>query len=277
MPIGLRSKMVLTLTLIIVGLWLSLCAVLYLFQEGLVYFPSPDVVSIPDTVGLPYESIELTTVDNVRISGWYVPAEQPRGVVLFLHGNAGNISHRLVTLQTFNRLALSVLIIDYRGYGNSEGHPSEQGTYIDAQTAWNYLTLERGYKPEEIIVFGRSLGGAVAAWLANRVTPAGVILESAFTSIDELAKKHYPFIPVSLLTRIHYPTIKYMAAIESPVLIIHSRDDELVPFSHAETLYEAANGPRELQEITASHNEGFLLTGDDYVQMLDRFISRILE
>lgn len=277
MPAGLLSKILITLVLVVAGFWLTLSVILYIFQERLIYFPSPGLSVIPDTVGLNYESIELTTSDGLKISGWYVPAEEAQGVVLFLHGNAGNISHRLVTLEMLNRLGLSALIIDYRGYGNSEGSPTEQGTYIDAETAWNYLTVKRGHKPDKIIIFGRSLGGAIAAWLAGRVSPAGVILESSFTSIENLAKKYYPLIPVSLLTRIHYPTIDFMPAIKSPVLIIHSREDEMVPFSHAKELYEAAGEQREIQEISGGHNEGFLLTGDEYIQTLDRFVDRVLK
>lgn len=265
------------LAVIIAGFWLGVCALLYIFQERLIYFPSPGLTVIPETVGLDYEPVELTTSDDLQITGWYVPAEQARGAVLFLHGNAGNISHRLIILEMLNRLGLSVLIIDYRGYGNSEGTPTEQGTYIDAETAWQYLTDKLGYAPDRSIIFGRSLGGAIAARLAGQVTAAGVILESTFTSIEALAENYYPLVPVRLLTRIHYPTLDFIGAIKSPVLIVHSRDDELVPFSHAKALYEAAGGPRELQEITGSHDEAFLQTGNDYLQTLDRFIDRVLE
>jgi alpha-beta hydrolase superfamily lysophospholipase len=135
---------------------------LYWYQERLVYFPSRVVEADPGVYGMAFESLSLTTDDGLEIQGWWVPAETPRATVLLLHGNAGNISHRLRTVAELNQLELSVLLIDYRGYGNSGGSPSERGTYLDALAAWRHLTETRGIAASEIIVLGRSLGGGVA-------------------------------------------------------------------------------------------------------------------
>lgn len=152
--------------------------------------------SFPSDVGFEYESVFLKTEDNVRINGWWVGAKNERAVILFFHGNAGNISHRLEHIKIFNRLNLSVFIIDYRGYGQSEGTPSEKGTYLDAQAAFEYLTRERKISPGKIVVYGHSLGGAIGAWLAKEKNPAAAIIDSTFLSLKEIAKEYgmyYPF------------------------------------------------------------------------------------
>lgn len=261
--------------LYVLGLgWLLLSLLLFVFQEHYVFFPSRHIVATPDVAGLDYEPVSIRSSNGNRISGWYVPAIEARGVVLFLHGNAGNISHRLHSLEIFHDLGLTTLIIDYQGYGESEGKPSEEATYADAEAAWNYLTLERGYSPERIIIFGRSLGGAVAAWLGARVTAGGVILESTFTSARDVARKYYWYLPVDIILRIHYPAEKYVAAIDSPLLIVHSVDDEIIPFEHGKRLLAAAGLNADLLEIHGGHNDGFVLSGRDYRNGLGSFLDR---
>lgn len=277
MPYQPRAhNVLLSLAFIILAVWLALIVILYFLQDQLIFLPTNTLASRPSAIGLEYEDVILKTPDDVELHGWYVPAENSRGVVLFLHGNAGNVSHRLASLEIFNQLDLSTFIIDYRGYGESKGTPSEQGFYTDAETAWNYLTMQRGHKGQEIIIFGRSIGGAVAAWLAARVQPAGVILESTFTSLTAMARKHYPLIPVDLLLRSRFPTQEYLPAVDAPILIIHSRDDELVPYTHAESLYAAADASRQLHNLEGGHNEGFLLSGKDYAHALQTFIDKAL-
>lgn len=278
MPYKFRIRFMLTsLIFIVVAVWLALTVILYMLQDQLIFYPSNTIVSAPSSIGLEYEDVILHTPDDVQLHGWYIPAPNARGVILFLHGNAGNISHRLPSLEIFHSLGLSTLIVDYRGYGNSQGSPSEQGIYTDAETAWNYLIMERGYQPKDIIIFGRSLGGATAAWLAARVLPAGVILESTFTSLKTLAQKYYPYMPVGLLLRSRFSTKDSMAAINAPLLILHSRDDELVPYTHAEALHSAANNPHQLHAMKGGHDDGFLLSGDSYIQALKRFTDRVLD
>lgn len=273
-----RVKPVLVSLCIILALtWLGLCLILYLFQERLIFQPTSTLAATPESIGLDFETVKLQTKDNVALYGWFIPAHDSRGTVLYLHGNAGNISHRLVMLEMLHHLGLSTLIIDYRGYGHSAGQPSEQGTYMDAEAAWNYLTLERGIEPRDIIIYGRSLGGAVAAWLAARVEPAGVVLESTFVSMQSLAQKYYPYMPIGLLLRNEYPARDNVTAIRSPLLIIHSPDDEIIPYSHAEALYESAAGRRELKTISGEHNQGFLDSGDDYMDILKEFSQQVLD
>ncbi|KPK39595.1 MAG: lysophospholipase [Gammaproteobacteria bacterium SG8_47] len=269
---------IVSLILLIVGAYAAFLLFLYLTQHRLLYYPElpSRMVSItPAAIGLDYEAVTLQTSDGVRLDGWWIPApalRPPRATVLFLHGNAGNISHRLDSIGLFHNLGLAVLIIDYRGYGRSEGRPSEQGTYLDAAAAWAYLTQQRGLRPGSIIVFGRSLGGAVAAHLAVEHEPGALILESTATSMPDLAAQLYPFLPARWLTRFHYDARRALASIACPVLIVHSRNDEIIPFSHGEGLYASAREPKDFLELRGGHNDGFLATGRRYVAGLDQFI-----
>ncbi|MEX2352704.1 MAG: alpha/beta hydrolase [Gammaproteobacteria bacterium] len=266
----------LSITMIVTGVWLGLCALLYVFQESYVYYPSRHVYTTPAALGFDYEDVELTSTDGNRIHGWWLPAADARGTVLFLHGNAGNIASRLSTLEILYGLGLNTLIMDYQGYGNSDGRPGEQATYDDARAAWEHLVDTRGIAGEEVIIFGRSLGGAIAAWLASEVNAAGLIMESTFTSIADMGREIYPFIPVTLLARIHYPVLEYVENINMPVLVIHSETDELIPYTHAQRLYNAANEPRFFQVIEGGHNEGFLQSGGIYRQGLNNFIEKVV-
>ena len=249
---------------------------LFSWQARLLYYPnqpSRELTSTPADIGLAYQSVELTSTDGLHIHGWFLPAAEARGVVLFCHGNAGNISHRLESLKIFHDLGLAVLIFDYQGFGQSQGKPSEQGTYDDVEAAWNYLTQERGIPAKDIVIFGRSLGAAIAAQLASRHQTGGLILESGFTSVPDLAATLYPFIPVRWLVRFSYNTRDYLNAVSSPVLVIHSRDDELIPFAHGRELFAAAKAPKQFLELRGGHNDGFLLSGQTYIDGLAAFLS----
>ncbi len=210
----------------------------------ILYHPSKEIRGTPADLGLSYEWAALETADGARLSAWWVPADSPRGVLLFCHGNAGNISDRLDSIRIFNRLGLSLLIFDYRGYGRSSGHPSEQGTYRDVEAAWNHLVRVRQKDPREIVVFGRSLGGSIAAWVSQVHKPQMLILESAFASLREVARERMPGIFVKLLVPDQYRTLQYLTMVHCPVLILHSRKDEIIPFRHGEALYAAAKTHR---------------------------------
>ena len=276
MPLALVSTgAVVSFLLVATGGYGALLLIVYLIQPSLLYFPnvpSREIVATPEQVGLDYQAISLHTDDGVTLDGWFVPAGRPRATLLFFHGNAGNMSHRLDSLRVFHDLGLSTLIFDYRGYGRSEGEPSEQGTYRDAEAAWRYLTSERGLAPQRIVLFGRSLGGAIAAYLASRRAPGALILESTFTSVPDLGAEIYPFLPVRWLSRFRYATSVYVAAASCPVLIVHSRDDEIVPFRHAQRLLTAAHEPKRLLQIDGGHNDGFLVSGRSYREGLDTFV-----
>lgn len=254
--------------------YLIFAALLYTLQGSLIYYPERKLVATPEQYGLNYEPISFKAEDGVTLSGWYLPAEKPRGVLLFFHGNAGNISHRMVSLQLFNRLGLSTFIFDYRGYGESEGRPTEAGTYHDAEAAWGYLIRTRNLDPTRIVFFGRSLGAAVATWLANKHTPRALIIESAFTGVPDLAATFYPFMPVRWLTRFNYTTKDYLVQVKCPILIVHSRDDDIIPFSHGRRLFEVAHPPKEFLEIRGTHNDGFIVTGKRYEERLNLFLSK---
>nr|WP_255759923.1 alpha/beta hydrolase [Halomonas desiderata] len=252
----------------------------WFFQERLLYLPhvGREHVATPAERGLGWEQVELQTADGLLLDAWWIPVEDARGKLLFFHGNAGNISHRLDSILQFHRLGLSVLILDYRGYGRSEGRPSEEGTAQDARAGWRWLTEQQEASADEIVLFGRSLGAAVAAELAASLAPQGqpaaVILESPFRSVPALGQQLYPFLPVRWLATLDYPTERYVTHIESPLLVIHSRDDEIIPFSEGEAVYRAANEPKELLTIRGGHNTGFIDSEPDYSAGIDAFLER---
>jgi hypothetical protein len=261
------------------GAYLALLLFVSVGQSGMLYLrdlPSRELSATPRAIGLDYEDVQLRTDDDVRLHGWYVPAANARATLLFFHGNAGNISHRLDSIRIFHALGLSVFIVDYRGYGRSEGSPSEAGTRRDALAAWRYLTQTRGVAPAQLVTFGRSLGGAVAAQLATQQRPAALMIESSFTSVPDLAAEVYWWLPARWLSRFDYSTREYIAAVECPVLVIHSPDDEIIPFHHGESIFAAARQPKELLRLRGSHNEGFMLSGEAYTRGLDAFLTRHL-
>ncbi|OOG25955.1 alpha/beta hydrolase [Thioalkalivibrio denitrificans] len=267
---------VMKILLTVVGAYALLVGLVYVGQERLIYMPMRDLVMTPADHGFDYEDVDLVTEDDVRLHGWYVPAPEPRGVLLFFHGNAGNISHRMDSIRIFRDLGLSVFIIDYRGYGRSEGRPGEAGIRRDARAAWRHLRDEREVPSGDIVLFGRSLGAAVAADLATRKAPGAVILESAFTSAADLGAEVYPWLPVRTLLRHRHEVLGIMHEITAPVLIAHSRDDEIVSFEHARRLLEAAGGEAELLEMDGGHNDGFLRTGARYGREIREFLDRYL-
>jgi uncharacterized protein len=253
----------------------GLLLLVYLLQDRLLYFPTRAIDATPADAGLAYEEVRLRAADGVELQAWFVPAADPRGTVLFFHGNAGNLSHRVPTLRFFHRLGYGTLLPSYRGYAGSGGSPSERGLYLDAEAAWRYLVEERGVPPAEVVLFGRSLGGAVAAWLATEHAPGALVLESTFTSVPELAAEHYPFLPVRLLARSHFPTERRLPGVRAPVLVVHSRADEVIPFHHSRRLWEAAPEPKSFLEISGGHNEGFLFTGAAYERGVAEFLERL--
>jgi fermentation-respiration switch protein FrsA (DUF1100 family) len=196
--------------------------------------------------------------------------------LLFFHGNAGNISHRLDKLRLLNEQGFSVFIFDYRGYGQSAGVPSEQGTYADAEAAYRYLTLERQIPSQHIVFYGESLGCAVATEMAARHAAAALVLESPFTSTVAMGKRAFPWLPVEWIVRYRYDTLAKISTIKTPLLILHSRQDEIVPFAMGlELLSAAPSGRKHLVELTGDHNEGFLMSGPRYTNALNQFVASL--
>jgi fermentation-respiration switch protein FrsA (DUF1100 family) len=247
----------------------------YLMQSRMLYYPNLPgraLTATPADIGLEYQDVRLATEDGVELHGWFIPGSEPRRTLLFFHGNAGNISHRLDSIALFHRLGPSVFIFDYRGYGQSTGSPTEQGTYLDAEAAWNYLTRTRALGTGDIIVFGRSLGGAIATRLASRHTPAMLMLESTFTSVPAMAQRFYPFLPVRLLSRFQYDSLALVKNLACPLLIAHSRDDEIIPYEEGRMLFDAAPEPRQFLDMRGGHNDGFIVSGPAYEAGLRTFI-----
>jgi len=274
---GLNIWLLLFLVLaVIAGFILAKLLLLVIFQSKMVFMPTQEIVSSPKDIGLEYEDITFPASDLVNLHGWFIPSDKERGVLLFCHGNHGNISYRLESIALFNRLGLSVFIFDYRGYGQSEGSPSEKGIYIDASSAWKYLTRTRKIKSDKIIVFGRSLGGAVAVNLANDIYPGALIVESSFTSAVDMAKIMYPYLPVSPIVRFKLNSIEKILNINCPVLVIHSPEDDIIPYWMGKKIYENAPQPKTFLEIEGDHNEGFLTSGEKYTSGIKQFLSKHL-
>lgn len=266
MPRLIESGAVTSLLLLLIAGYAAILLNLYFNQAGMLYlpeYPGANSDATPAAAGLNYNSVSLITTDGLHLNAWYLPAVNERGVILFCHGNAGNINNRISTLALLNELGFSSLIFDYRGYGRSGGEPTEEGTYRDAEAAWQYL-LSHGYVESEIIIMGRSLGASVAAELAHRHRPKAVVLESSFTSVPDAAAELYPLLPVRWLSRFSYNTLGYLQSITAPILIVHSRDDEIIPFSHGQRLFTAAHPPKQFFELKGSHNEGIYVSGIDY-------------
>jgi uncharacterized protein len=245
-----------------------------LFQSNL---PTRDIVATPSSIGLDYEAVNFETEDGIKLDAWFIPAQKPRGTVLFFHGNGGNISHRLETIKILHGLRLSTFIFDYRGFGQSDGEPSEIGTYRDAEAAWRYLTEQRGIAENNIVLFGRSLGGAIAAYAASRYQAGAFILESAFTSLPDIAADVYWFLPARWLVLINYDTEKALKSVSGPVLIIHSVDDELVPYSHGRTLFNVAREPKHFLKLCGGPAGGFRQSEMLYMEGIDEFLTTYID
>jgi fermentation-respiration switch protein FrsA (DUF1100 family) len=238
--------------------------VLYIMQPRFLYSPVREVACTPDGLELDFEDVVFKSADGLKLSGWYIPAKNSKFTVLFCHGNGGNMMHRLDSIDIFHNLGLNCFIFDYRGYGDSQGKPSEEGTFLDAEAAYKWLTEEKKTPADNIVIFGRSLGGSIAAQLATKVKAGALIIESTFTSYVDMGKKFYPYMPVRWFARFSYRTIDFIKDVHCPAMLIYSRNDELVPFEFGSELYEAANEPKEFVEIFGSHNDGFLVSGETY-------------
>lgn len=250
------------------------CVLLYVFQEKLIYVPFAELARTPAAVLPHYEDVWLETRDGAQLHGWFVSASTPAApYVIFFHGNAGNMAGRVPVLEYHHRLEHHVLMIDYRGFGQSSGEPSEAGTAMDALTAWNYLTDKQGASPERIVIHGRSLGAAVALQLARQVQAAAVILESPFTSLPDVASDVYPLFPVRWLARIQYPNLEAVRALDTPILVAHSPDDDLIPYSHGQDIADARPGI-ELLNLAGDHNSGSIVWERRYDQTVKDFIHK---
>jgi fermentation-respiration switch protein FrsA (DUF1100 family) len=256
----------------------SLFTFVYLryFEKKGIYYPSKEIILSPADVGLKHEDIFFKTKDKLRLNGWFVPADQSRGTLLFCHGNAGNISHRVDIIKIFNQLNLNVFIFDYRGYGRSQGIPSEAGLYKDTQAAFQYLLSRGDVDREAIVIYGKSIGANVAIELASIVKAAVLISESGFTSAYDMGRKLFPYLPIKWIITVKFDAKAAIKDITIPKLIIHSEDDEIIPFTMGEKLFEAAASPKEFYRMQGTHNEAIFTAGEEYSLRLDSFLSKYL-
>lgn len=228
------------------------------WEHRQIYHPSRELEAAGAELGRLFEDVRFAAPDGVELHGWFFPADRSSTrahlALLICHGNGGNISHRLGLCAALLETGASVFVFDYRGYGQSRGRPSEEGTYRDAQAAHQWLR-QRGFKGEQIIAFGESLGGGVASDLALRETLGGVVLQSTFTSIPDIGKELFPWLPVRLIGTIKYDTHSKLPRLQVPVLVIHSREDDLVPFRHAEKNFAVARAPKLFRELRGKHND----------------------
>lgn len=283
--IGIRLALLVCLAAVVFA------SLVMLFENSFIYFPTkyPDgdwnPPTTPEHDGQIVPTIEDCTIaaaDGVKLHGWFcTPQRSDHGrlvpvnagmVLLWLHGNAGNLSYRCDMIRVLMELPAQVFILDYRGYGKSEGVPSEEGLYLDARGAWDFLTSDRRIPSNRIILFGKSLGGAPAIDLATKVRPAGLIVQSSFTSAADMAAVVMPFIP-RFLIRTKLDSISKIKGVSCPKLFIHSRTDEVVPYALGRRLYEAAPVPKRFLDVPrAMHNDTYLVGGPAYLEALRAFI-----
>lgn len=238
---------------LVIALVLFILFVRYL-EGSSIFYPTKELAMTPDNIDLKYEDVYFEAWDQVKIHGWFIRHENPRATILFFHGNAGNIGDRLALIQYFHNLQLNVFIIDYRGYGNSEGHPNEQGIYRDAQGAYDYLLTRDDVDTNKIISYGASLGGVVAIDVASKNDFAGLIVDSTFTSAADMAKIIYPFVPSGLLM-IKFDSANKINKIDAPKVFIHSSEDATVPFHLGQKLFELSSEPKEFVRVKGGHND----------------------
>ncbi len=271
-------KMLLWPIIIITGLFLFFGIYLYFSQHKMVFFPMSDLVITPDEIGLEYEDLFIEVESNEKINAWYLPCRDSveipdRKVVLFCHGNDGNISHRMETVEYILGLGADIMLFDYRGYGKSDGIPGEEEIYQDALACYNWLINQKSYTSEQIIIFGRSLGGAVAIDLAGRVSCSGLIVESTFTSAKAISKKMFPIFPIGLILKYKLNSIDKISKIKCPVLITHSMEDDIIPYKMGEELFNAAGELRKFIKLRGNHNERFYFQDHNYRNTLIEMIN----
>ena len=256
--------------------YIAMCALLFFMQKRQIYIPSGPIDLTPSVLDLKFENLRLKTSDGEEVSAWYVAA--PNGgkgalTVHFSHGNGGNLSDRVDSMKTFHDMGFNTIAYDYRGYGESTGSTTEQGTYIDARTVYDYLVNEKKTAPEDIILFGRSLGGAVAVQLATEVQASMLVVESAFSSAPDMAARIFPILPARLLCRYRYDSAARIKEITCPVLLAHSPNDSVIPYDQGQKLFAAANEPKQFVDMTGNHNDGGLDADRNYQQILKDYIN----
>jgi hypothetical protein len=246
------------------------------FVESQVFFPDKTIVQTPADFGLGFEDIWFDSSDGVRLHGWLVSASPPGHLLLFCHGNAGNISHRLDNVRLLQQRGISVFIFDYRGYGRSDGRISEKGFYLDSEAAYQVARKWAEGNKAKLIVFGRSLGGIAATHLGATQGCDGLILESTFTNMGAMAGAHYPLPFAERLFKHRLNAVGEIAQVRAPILFIHGNDDKIVPIRLGRQLYEAAPNPKEFVTLPgAGHNDTYFIGGKEYFDKVVAFLDKL--
>jgi hypothetical protein len=253
----------------------ALLGLAYFRQESLIFFPDRHVRFTPADLGMAFGDVRLETSDGVTLAAWWVPAPQGRGALIFSHGNAGNMGDRVGKLRLFHDLGLSVLAFDYRGYGASQGKPSEDGTAHDMDAAVAHVRDSRGVPLDRTVFYGESLGGAVVIEAATRFPPAALVAESTFTSARAMARRHYPFVPPALV-RVGYDSLSRVRRLACPTLFLHGPADTIVPFEMGEALFRAAPEPKRFATLVGDHNSGGILESPEACRKLAEFLDAVL-
>jgi uncharacterized protein len=273
-PLPARVKKPRHWLLSLLGL-LVIALMLYRFEHSQVYHPTRDAEYTPDDVGRPAEDVWLKTSDGLRLHAWFFAADQssPRAkfVMLFCHGNGGNLTSRPGYYRAILETGVNLLTFDYRGYGRSDGEPSEAGTYTDAEAAYQWLRT-RGFAPEHILVWGESLGGGIASHVAATEPVGGLMLQSTFTSIPDIGAELFPWLPVKLISRIKYDTHSRLPHLKCPVVVMHSRGDTTIRFHHGERNFAAAREPKAFVELEGDHNDPLLANRAAYVSGAEKIV-----
>jgi fermentation-respiration switch protein FrsA (DUF1100 family) len=247
-------------------------------ERFLIYFPTRNLEADPSSINVPFRDLAIETRDGVELHGWFIPHPKAQASLLIFHGNAGNISHRIPWIELLHPLEINIVIIDYRGYGKSGGAPFERGLYMDSDAAYEWWQKYRASTGEKLILLGESLGGAVAADLASRTQVSGLILQSTFTSARDMAKTLFPVGLLQPLTSIRFDTATKIGRVNCPKLIIHGRNDEIVPFRLGRKLFELAPEPKEFLDVPrAGHNDLVWVAGSEYLQRLKNFLNQITD
>ena len=275
MDTGLKKMalVILKLVLATIAIVSSLLLFLRYIETRTLFYPTKEISFLPDRANLKFQGVFFKTSDNVKLNGWFVHSEGSEYTILFCHGNAGNISHRIEKLKFFNELGCSVFIIDYRGYGKSQGRPSEGGFYKDAKAAYKYL-LSRRIFPDQIIGYGESIGGAVIVDLASREKMKAIILDSTISSVKDMIKCTYPFVPYWVFSS-RFDSESKIKSIKIPKLIIHSLNDEIVPYQLGKKLYEASPEPKDFLQIQGGHNSNFYESEELLRKKIGDFIEKL--
>ena len=267
----MKAHPIVWVVLLLSGLWLAL----RWFENAMIYIPSRQMYAHPGTYGLAWEKLTLTASDGVSLRAWFIPSDRKDAqVLLCLHGNGGNLSDRVEKMKLFHSAGAAQLWVDWRGYGESAGSPSEAGLYRDAQAAWEWLASAKSIPASRIVLYGESLGCGPAVEMALRRKAAGLIVDSGFTSVPDMARLILPWFP-RLLIKTRFDNLSKLPRVQVPTLFLHSPEDDIVPYEMARRNFAAAGGRKRFVDLRGSHNEGFLDAGESYPAAVRDFLSSL--